>query len=48
MKTAGRQAAVHLAQLEASQAVAVANQFEAAIRLSSYELHDLKNLIAQL
>jgi putative PEP-CTERM system histidine kinase len=48
VKTAGRQAAVHLAQLEASQALAEAKQFEACNRLSSYVMHDLKNLIAQL
>jgi putative PEP-CTERM system histidine kinase len=48
VKTAGRQAAVHLAQLEASQALAEAKQFEAWNRLSSYVMHDLKNLIAQL
>jgi len=48
VKTAGRQAAVHLAQLEASKALAEAKQFEACNRLSSYVMHDLKNLIAQL
>jgi putative PEP-CTERM system histidine kinase len=48
VKTAGRQVAVHLAQLEASQALAEARQFEACNRLSSYVMHDLKNLIAQL
>ena len=48
VKTAGRQAAVHLAQLEASQALAEAKQFEERNRLSSYVMHDLKNLIAQL
>jgi putative PEP-CTERM system histidine kinase len=48
IKTAGRQAAVHLAQLEASQALAEAKQFEACNRLSAYVMHDLKNLIAQL
>jgi putative PEP-CTERM system histidine kinase len=48
VKTAGRQVAVHLAQLEASQALAEAKQFEACNRLSSYVMHDLKNLIAQL
>lgn len=47
-KTAGRQAASHLAQLEASQALAVARQFEAFNRCSAYVVHDLKNLIAQL
>lgn len=48
VKTAGRQVAVHLAQLEASQALAEAKQFEACNRLTSYVMHDLKNLIAQL
>ena len=48
VKTAGRQVAVHLAQLEASQALAEAKQFEARNRLTSYVMHDLKNLIAQL
>jgi putative PEP-CTERM system histidine kinase len=48
IKTAGRQVAVHLAQLEASQALAEARQFEACNRLTSYVMHDLKNLIAQL
>jgi len=48
IKTAGRQVAVHLAQMEASQALAEAKQFEACNRLSSYVMHDLKNLIAQL
>ena len=48
VKTAARQAAVHLAQLQASRALAEAKQFEACNRLSSYVMHDLKNLIAQL
>jgi putative PEP-CTERM system histidine kinase len=48
VKTAGRQAAVHLAQLEASRALTEARQFEACNRLTSYVMHDLKNLIAQL
>jgi putative PEP-CTERM system histidine kinase len=48
IKTAGRQAAVHLAQLEASRALAEARQFEVCNRLSAYVMHDLKNLIAQL
>jgi putative PEP-CTERM system histidine kinase len=48
IKTAGRQAAVHLAQLEASRALAEAQQFEACNRLTAYVMHDLKNLIAQL
>lgn len=48
LKTAGRQAASHLAQMQALQALAEARQFEAFNRLSAYVIHDLKNLIAQL
>lgn len=48
LKTAGRQAASHLAQLEASRALNEARQFEAFNRLSAYVVHDIKNLIAQL
>jgi putative PEP-CTERM system histidine kinase len=48
LKTAGRQAASHLAQLEAAQALSEARQFETFNRLSAYVVHDLKNLVAQL
>lgn len=48
IKIAGKQVAVHLAQLETSQALAESRQFEATNRLTSYVMHDLKNLIAQL
>ena len=48
VKTAGRQVAMHLSQLEASQALAEAKQFEARNQLSSFVTHDVKNLIAQL
>ena len=48
LRTLGRQAAAHLAQLEAAQALAQAQQFEVCSRLSAYVMHDLKNLIAQL
>jgi putative PEP-CTERM system histidine kinase len=48
LKTAGRQAASHLAQLEAAQALAEARQFETFNRLSAYVVHDLKNLVTQL
>jgi putative PEP-CTERM system histidine kinase len=48
IKTAGRQAAVHLAQMESSHALAEAKEFDARNRLSTYVMHDLKNLIAQL
>jgi len=48
LKTAGRQAASHLAQMQTLQALAEARQFEAFNRLSAYVIHDLKNLVAQL
>lgn len=48
LKLAGRQAAAHLAQHEAAQALADARQFEAFNRVSAFVIHDLKNLIAQL
>lgn len=48
LRIVGRQSAVHLAQLEVAQALTEARQFEACSRLSSFVMHDLKNLIAQL
>lgn len=48
LKTTGTQAASHLVQHAASQALAEARQFEAFNRLSTYVVHDLKNLISQL
>lgn len=48
LKTTGSQAASHLAQHAASQALAEARQFEAFNRLSTYIVHDIKNLISQL
>jgi putative PEP-CTERM system histidine kinase len=48
LKTVGREAASHLTQFEASQALSEARQFEMCSRLSTYVMHDLKNLIAQL
>ena len=48
LKTTGSQAASHLAQYASSQALVEARQFEAFNRLSTYIMHDLKNLIAQL
>jgi putative PEP-CTERM system histidine kinase len=47
LKTAGRQAATHLAQHLASSALVEARQFEAFNRLSAYVIHDLKNILAQ-
>jgi putative PEP-CTERM system histidine kinase len=48
LKTAGRQAASYLAQLEAAQALLVAQQFASFNRMSAFVVHDLKNLVAQL
>lgn len=48
LKTAGRQAATHLAQLMTVQALIEAREFQAFSRLSAFVIHDLKNLIAQL
>ena len=48
LKTAGKQAASYLAQLEAATALLVARQFESFNRMSAFVVHDLKNLIAQL
>ena len=48
LKTVGRQAAGYLALLDANEALAESRQFEAFNRLSSFVVHDLKNLVAQL
>ena len=47
LKMAGQQAAMHLAQYHADQALIQARQFEAFNRLSAYIVHDLKNILAQ-
>jgi putative PEP-CTERM system histidine kinase len=47
LKVAGRQAASHLAQYQANQALIESRQFEAFNRLSAYVIHDLKNILAQ-
>ncbi|MEX1198481.1 MAG: XrtA/PEP-CTERM system histidine kinase PrsK [Pseudohongiellaceae bacterium] len=47
LKTAGRQAATHLAQHMANKALVEARQFDAFNRLSAYVVHDLKNILAQ-
>ncbi|MEH6570714.1 MAG: XrtA/PEP-CTERM system histidine kinase PrsK [Halioglobus sp.] len=47
LKLAGRQAASHLAQYQAHQALVESRQFEAFNRLSAYVVHDLKNILAQ-
>jgi putative PEP-CTERM system histidine kinase len=48
LKVAGRQAASYLAQQESADALMVARQFESFNRMSTFMVHDLKNLIFQL
>jgi len=47
LKTAGLQAASHLAQYQTDQALLQTRQFDAFNRLSAYIVHDLKNILAQ-
>ncbi len=47
LKTAGLQAASHLAQFQTDQALLQTRQFDAFNRLSAYIVHDLKNILAQ-
>ena len=48
LKVAARLAAAHLAQMRASNQLIVARQFESFNRTTTFIIHDLKNLIAQL
>jgi putative PEP-CTERM system histidine kinase len=48
LKMAARQVASHLAVLKTSEVLAEARQFEVFNRLSSYMVHDLKNVAAEL
>lgn len=48
LKVAGSQAASYLAQDEATRELSVARQFESFNRMSTFVVHDIKNLIAQL
>jgi len=48
LKIAGTQAASYLAQQEADSALMLARQFDSFNRLSTFVVHDLKNLVAQL
>ena len=48
LKIAGNQAASYLAQYEAANALSVARQFESFNRMSTFVVHDLKNLVSQL
>lgn len=47
LKTAGRQVAVVLAQALAQEQLAATRQFEAVNKLSTFLMHDLKNVVAQ-
>jgi putative PEP-CTERM system histidine kinase len=48
LKIAGSQAASYLSQRESANALMVARQFESFNRMSTFMVHDLKNLISQL
>ncbi len=48
LKTAARQAAGHLAQMLATEALLEARKFEAFNRMSAFVVHDLKNIVTQL
>ncbi len=48
LKVAGSQAASYLAQQDAADALTVARQFESFNRMSTFMVHDLKNLVFQL
>lgn len=48
LKTAARQVAAFLEQMNASMALAEARQFESFNKVSTYVVHDIKNLVAQL
>lgn len=48
LKTAGSQVASYLAQYDANNQLTISRQFEAYNRLSTFVIHDLKNLVGQL
>ncbi len=48
LRTAGRQAATFLAQVQATEALLDARKFEAFNRMSAFVVHDLKNIVTQL
>ena len=47
-KTAGRQAASYLGQMQATEALLETRKFDAFNRMSAFVVHDLKNIVAQL
>jgi putative PEP-CTERM system histidine kinase len=48
LRTAGRQAATFLAQIQATEALLEARKFDAFNRMSAFVVHDLKNIVTQL
>jgi putative PEP-CTERM system histidine kinase len=48
LKTAGRQAASYLGQMQATEALLEARKFDAFNRMSAFVVHDLKNIVSQL
>ena len=48
LKTAARQAATFLGQMQATEALLEARKFDAFNRMSAFVVHDLKNIVAQL
>jgi putative PEP-CTERM system histidine kinase len=48
LKTAGRQAAIFLAQMQATEALLEVRKFDAFNRMSAFVVHDLKNIVTQL
>ncbi|MFZ2389856.1 MAG: XrtA/PEP-CTERM system histidine kinase PrsK [Polaromonas sp.] len=48
LKTAGRQAASFMAQMQATDALLEVRKFDAFNRMSAFVVHDLKNIVTQL
>jgi len=48
LRVASSQAASHLAEQQAAEALSVARQFESFNRMSAFIVHDLKNVVSQL
>lgn len=48
LKTAGRQAASFLAQMQATEALLEVRKFDAFNKMSAFVVHDLKNVVTQL
>lgn len=48
LKTAGRQAASFLGQMQTAEALLESRKFDAFNRMSAFVVHDIKNLVAQL